>query len=76
VCPLVEHLILREELQGRYTSIKLLTVTAGSSTILHAGTRVGSRLHPTQPQQFSWLAIPEICLPGEGMLCLGPGCVC
>jgi hypothetical protein len=21
---------------------------------------------PTQPQQFSWLAIPEICPPGEG----------
>jgi hypothetical protein len=22
--------------------------------------------HPAQPQQFSWLAIPEICPPGEG----------
>jgi hypothetical protein len=22
--------------------------------------------YPAQPQQFSWLAIPEICPPGEG----------
>lgn len=31
--------------------------------------------HParsTQPQQSGWLAIPETCLPGEGMVWLGP----
>ena len=26
---------------------------------------------PALPQQFSWLAIPETCPPGEGMLCVG-----
>ncbi len=24
--------------------------------------------YPAQPQQCTWLAIPEICLPGEGLV--------
>ena len=31
--------------------------------------------HLTQPQQFLWLVIPEICPPGEGISWLGAGSI-